>query len=104
MAGNPELGAEVKAPALGWCARRVETREREAKRIPKQFVRYLVTELYTGCFPWLFSINLDPGPGQAVAGLVLAVFGGRAGVSRLDEILVVPREKTPTGAAARGNP
>ena len=31
-----------------------------------------------------------PGPGQAVAGLVLAVFE--------------PREKTPTGAAARGNP
>ena len=25
-----------------------------------------------------------PGPGQAVAGLVLAVFGGRAGVSRLE--------------------
>ena len=25
-----------------------------------------------------------PGPGQAVAGLVLAVFGGRAGVNRLE--------------------
>ena len=28
--------------------------------------------------------RMGPGPGQAVAGLVLAVFGGRAGVSRLE--------------------
>lgn len=33
MAGNPELGAEWKAAALGWGARRIETREMEAKRM-----------------------------------------------------------------------
>ena len=33
MAGNLELGAEGKAAALGWGAQRIETREREAKRM-----------------------------------------------------------------------
>ena len=53
-----------------------------------------------------------PGPGQAVAGLVLAVFGGRAGVSRLEcgrgscgsSTARPPEERAPWTAAYQAPP
>ena len=46
----------------------------------------------------------ERGPTPPVRGAASSPAAALAPHERLPEILVVPREKTPTGAAARGNP
>ena len=72
--------------------------------------KVLVTQL---CTTFCDPMDYNP-PGSSIHGILQARMlewvaisscgGSLAPHERLPEILVVPREKTPTGAAARGNP
>ena len=90
----------LQARILEWIAIPFTTNHPDFLAISKTF---LSAHAFVGGVPGL------PGAPQDEAGLTRKfetshVGGSLAPHERLPEILVVPREKTPTGAAARGNP